>query len=379
MNKIEKLALQKLMVGYYIESIPDDCTKNVVYVLQGDGVYERRKNRLGTFTTKIADVSVPGLNDDFENGWELTVPMVPISLLGTAIAFFRKVYTTHKSEAFVQFFYDEDTQEYLLHCPKQTVSGASVKFERDLEFETPSRILVMEIHSHGNMDAFFSGTDNHDEKDDRFYGVVGKVTDFFPTMKLRLNMGSYSYEVEVDDIFDTDEEMYHAETFPIDWPEKIEKIKIEKKGKKNKDGLTVFPGQGRQTNFFSEDAFGTSFDPADLYNKYLSGDHLYSQYECVIEDVDNESYVKKDGKFWHVIKDKAGDIWTEVGEDKALYQKEDESELDQHNQHCENWRKEIAEYRKEVENKQKKIENKQKKIEPTPYSNPRCDWKNWKF
>lgn len=415
MNKGDKLGLQRLVVGHFIEKIPDDCTKSVVYVMQGDGIYERRKNRLGIFTTKIADATVPGLDDSLEDGWELAVPLIPVSLLGTAVAFFRKVYTMHRSEAFVQFFYDTEAQEYLLHCPKQTVSGASVKFDRDAAFETPSRILVMEIHSHGNMDAFFSGTDDKDEKDDRFYGVVGKVTDFFPQMKLRLNMGGYVREVDIDDIFDIDEEMYHAETFPDDWPTKVEKKKEEDKKKKGKgkwkrgEDLVVYSGQGdrRQAELFGSDALGTPFGSTDgedmnrLYEKYLAGDHLCSSYECVKEDdrfpveEGDDFYVQKDGKFWHVTHTRDGEAWTEVGKEEISQQlygrlvqdsderwadeKTAEEEMDQYNQRCEEWLRNVE-----------KEDNMRSWLErdhiPTsdspdyPHSNdPHCNWRNYKF
>ena len=366
MNKDEKLALQRMLVGHFIEKIPENCTKSVVYIMQGDGVYERRKNRIGTFVTKIADANIPGLGDDLEIGWELTVPRIPVSLLGTAIAFFRKVYTMHRSEAFVQFFYDTDTNEYLLHCPKQSVSGASVKFDRDIEFETSARILVMEIHSHGNMGAFFSGTDDKDEKDDRFYGVVGKVTDFFPQMKLRLSMGGYITEVDIDDIFDIDEEMYHAETFPDDWPAKIEKKKEEKRGKRKGKDLVVYSGRnGTQDDLFAgKDALGTPFGATsdqnmnDLYNKYLSGDHLYSSHDIVKDDED-DFFVQKDGKYWHVVHGKSGETWTEVDKNEIsqqlygrfaeegndLWSKEEasleEDELERYNHRCDEWLRNI--------------------------------------
>jgi len=360
-NTNDKLLLQRLVVGHFIEKIPEDCLKSVIYVMQGDGIYERRKNRLGIFTTRITEIDIPGLGSDLKDGWELAVPRVPVSLLGTAVAFFRKVYAMHHSEAFVQFFYDADTKEYLLHCPKQTVSGASVKFERDVEFETPSRILVMEIHSHGNMGAFFSGTDDKDEKDDRFYGVVGKVSDFFPQMKLRLSMGGYIREVNINDIFDIDEEMYHAETFPSDWPNRIEKRKKEdKRGKKRERDLVIYPGHDRQAELFGGDALGTPYgmgngNASDLYNKHFDGDHLYSPNDVVKED---DFYVQKDGKFWHIAHSNGDEVWTEVGKEeisqwlhnKSAKENQDPwaaecalegDELEQYNERCEEWLRQI--------------------------------------
>lgn len=379
LDKAGKLALQRLMTGHFVEKIPDDCTKSVVYVMQGDGLYERRRNKLGVFVTRIAAIDIPGLDDAMEEGWELNVPPIPVSLLGSVVAFFRKVYKMHRSEAFVQIFYDTATEEYVMECPKQTVSGASVKFERNPDFETPSRVFVLEIHSHAGMGAFFSGTDDRDEKEDRFYGVVGKVDEHFPQMKLRLIVGGRVRDVDVDDLFDTDEEMYHKETFPDDWPTRIEKRKEEKKGKKWRRDKRTARGQedlvvysGRQAELFGEDALGTPYDQnaemEALYEKYLSGDYLASSYENFMEDgdevvtKDGQELVKKDGKYWHVTRGKNGEMWTEVNRDEVsnkLYgdlrsrlakdpddwtaddvldeHDREQHELDEHNRRCEEW------------------------------------------
>lgn len=223
----QKIALQKIMVAHYIENIPKDCSKNIVYVMQGDGVYEKRINRLGTFVTKLSDVDIPGLESNLEEGWELNVPRIPAALLGTTVAFFRQIYKKHSSEVFLQFFYDTKEDDYVVHCPKQTITMASVKYENDDLFSDEGKILVFEIHSHGNMNAFFSGTDDNDEKADRFYGVIGNIDNFFPDLKLRLSVGGHKTEVDVEDLFDLDEEMYHAESYPKDWIDRIKKEKIK--------------------------------------------------------------------------------------------------------------------------------------------------------
>lgn len=219
----EKIALQKMMVGHFIESIPEDCSKKVVYVMQGNGVFEQRTNKLGVFVSKISSGDIPGLESNLEEGWVLTVPKIPITLLGTTVSFFRKIYSKHSSEVFVQFYFDTIKEEYIIHCPKQTVSGASVRYDNDEMFTDNTKILVFEIHSHGSMGAFFSGTDDGDEKADRFFGVIGHINDFFPDMKLRISIGGRKIDIDVGDIFDLEEDIYHAETYPQVWIDRIQK------------------------------------------------------------------------------------------------------------------------------------------------------------
>ena len=45
----------------------------------------------------------------------------------------------------------------------------------------------MDIHSHNTMGAFWSGTDNADEKETRLFGVLGKIT----SILLNINLEQY--------------------------------------------------------------------------------------------------------------------------------------------------------------------------------------------
>jgi PRTRC genetic system protein A len=290
-DKNKRLALQKMMVGHYIETIPDDCKKKIVYVLQGDGLWERRISKLGTFDFRISKANVPGLDETMSEGWNLDVPKIPINLLGTTVSFFRRIYRKHSSEVFLQFYYDEEKEEYILHCPKQVVSGASVKYENDPEYD--SKILVFEIHSHGNMGASFSCVDDADEKSDRFYGVIGNITNFFPDIVLRLVVGGREYEVEVEDLFDTDDELYHTENFPSDWIDKIKQRK-SRKIKRHRDSAYTFPGQVSM--------FNTEEEEIDEITKLFDEKHLgHGIFAPEDEEEDEEGfYIKDDDKLWFV-------------------------------------------------------------------------------
>ena len=282
----QKIALQKMLVGHYIETIPEDCKKKVIYVLQGDGLYEKRINKLGSFCLRVAKLDVPGLETNLNEGWELDVPKIPAALLGTTVSFFRKIYSQHSSEVFLQFYYDVKENEYLVHCPKQTVGAASVKYENDEYFTDESKILVFEIHSHGQMGAFFSGTDDRDEKADRFFGVIGNINHFFPELKLRLSVGGNKVEIDVEDLFDLDEEMYHSAEFPAEWIDNIKKAKI----KKVKDFGRPFGLKRDQMEMWKKDP-----ELAALMAKYSSEDYLYDK-----EKKSNGYYVQEGDELYFV-------------------------------------------------------------------------------
>jgi len=221
-----KLSVQKLLVGHFIEDLPDDFNKKVAYVWQGNGIWEIRKLPIGTFTTHKQKIDVPGLKSTLEEGWKLNVPKIPATLLDVTLSFFRQIYNKHSSEVFLQFFYDKSKEEYILHCPQQVVGPGSVNYKRDTEYEK-GKILVFEIHSHGSMGAFFSGTDDADEKDDRFFGVIGKVKQYYPEMKIRLSVGGVKQDINVEDIFNLDETNYHTESFPLEWINNIKEKKVK--------------------------------------------------------------------------------------------------------------------------------------------------------
>lgn len=225
MSKVDKkLLLQKMLVGHFIENIPEDCTKKVCYVLQGDGLWERRINKLGTFDTHVQKFSVPGLKSDMEEGWELNVPRIPAKILVQIVSFFRKINKMYDSEVFVQVFYDTEKEEYFATVPEQTVSGASVSYNNDASGVVDrNHLLVFEIHSHNTMDAFFSGVDDADEKDDRFYGVIGRITQYFPKILIRLSLGGRKEMIDVEDLFDIEGSETYTDSFPAEWLSRVKK------------------------------------------------------------------------------------------------------------------------------------------------------------
>jgi PRTRC genetic system protein A len=60
----------------------------------------------------------------------------------------------------------------------------------------------MDIHSHGHMKAWFSGTDNTDEQGLRLYMVVGRLDTLLPEVELRLGVYGYFIPLSVEDVFD---------------------------------------------------------------------------------------------------------------------------------------------------------------------------------
>ena len=282
MDVVKKQMIQKLLVGHFIEDIPEDCKKRVSYVWQGNGIWEVRKLPLGIFVNHIHKFAVPGLKQTLEEGWSLNVPKIPATLLDITLSFFRQIYSKHSSEVFLQYFYDMEKEEYIVHCPQQTVGPGSVNYRRDTDYEK-GKLLVFEIHSHGGMGAFFSGTDDNDEKDDRFFGVIGHVKEYYPELKLRMSIGGRRKDIDVGDIFNLDESSYNTESFPSEWANRIKEKKVKlversfprvrnagRNGGVYYPADDDYPGDG---GFPSHRSFNRRYGP----RQGISGESLYEQ------------------------------------------------------------------------------------------------------
>ena len=197
---MERHEIEGMLVGHFVGRVSDRFEKPVAYVMSGDGLWEIRRNQLGVFRRRIAKARIPGLVENLTEGFDLTFPKPPVRLLWDAVGFFREVYTKYGTESLVRLVWDRSKDRHVLECPEQVVSRASVRFEKSALSD--GKVVVAEIHSHGNMRAGFSATDDSDELADRFYGVVGKLGSFLPEIRFRLSMGGAKLDVCPSDLFD---------------------------------------------------------------------------------------------------------------------------------------------------------------------------------
>ncbi len=118
--------------------------------------------------------------------FELTAPKIPWEVIAGTVNIFRR---NPINEYAVQIFFDRNTRQYEIYEPEQKTSAGSVIFKRSMMKEQ-EKVLVMDIHSHGRFNAFFSRVDNHDEKGVRLYMVIGNLDQRKHTYALRAGMAS---------------------------------------------------------------------------------------------------------------------------------------------------------------------------------------------
>lgn len=187
---------------------------------------------------------LPALTETID--W-LPAGKVPIALFMQIEDFFKKVMyemdgqklTTHGAlEAMAHIVWNPATpDQYHIRIPTQKVSAASVKYEWD-HLEEGDEIIV-DIHSHNSMGAFFSGTDNNDDKCSTCYsGVIGKLNTKSPEYKFRFNdTDKKKIEIGLWDIFG----MERAEA-PSEWLSKVSRITYANNylGNANRGGKNVY-------------------------------------------------------------------------------------------------------------------------------------------
>ena len=104
-------------------------------------------------------------------------------------------------EAAIQIFYNTDTKEYELYEPPQRKNAIAVQFLRNSKLEE-EKVLVMDVHSHGKMHAFFSAIDDHDEQGVRLYMVLGNLDCTEYSLALRAGMAGHFANLEFFEVFE---------------------------------------------------------------------------------------------------------------------------------------------------------------------------------
>lgn len=225
--------IQKLFEAQEYETvfglIPEAPEKKSTMMVFGDGIYLLRDNTIGRFIRKVSSVKLPGVADGPSPSFQIKLPKIGTDILEKQVRFYREVMSKHNdAEAYTIILWDTEAGEYVLVCPDQKISKANVQYVLGPEYLTSRYIQVMSCHSHNSMGAFFSGTDNADEKGDMLYMVMGKLNNLVPEFKIRAcSAGEEVCKLGLQDVFsggDTFWEMlspgWTAEA-PADWMSRL--------------------------------------------------------------------------------------------------------------------------------------------------------------
>lgn len=199
----------------------DDPEKNsepmekLYYVLNKDGLTIVTNNEYYTQERKISTIG-GSLQNGKDKEYTLKTERIDSDTFKWLLAFFREVYKTYSSEVNVLLYYSDSTKTWYCRVPEQTVSAASVSYKLTdadawyckgvhLEKEPENIHLFGTIHSHAAMSAFFSGTDDGDDKhNEGIQIVVGKVASMSPEVKCRVALNGTFKDVELEAVVEYD-------------------------------------------------------------------------------------------------------------------------------------------------------------------------------
>lgn len=226
MNKKEKKNLSKPIFPT-TWGIPENrCSiMPVEYHICKDGFYISKKVMGDSIVTFKID-SIPNIGSGKEI-FDFNMPKIPIDYFWETINFFKYVSSEfgQNLEAYVVIGYNTKEGDFCIYIPEQEVTPASVQYDLTKFYtENPGYSIILDIHSHGSIGAFFSGIDDNNDKNDRFSGVIGYLNKLIPEYKFRFSsMGKY-FDLTLDDIFCSKIEPVH-----INYREEIKKIKLRQR------------------------------------------------------------------------------------------------------------------------------------------------------
>lgn len=186
--------MQKPMIGY-LRNEPNQLVGErgmaYDYILAGNGLFLEAENPLIKARICIADTEVRGLEKMTERV-ELVHGRLPDYLLAQVVQRMRQ---DSPNELYMAV--TVSGSPYAVQIPHQTQSTTMVKYD-----VLPN--TVVDFHSHGNMRAHFSHTDDHDDNGFRISVVVGNLADRQAEVDMRIGVHGYHARVSYLEVFTGD-------------------------------------------------------------------------------------------------------------------------------------------------------------------------------
>jgi PRTRC genetic system protein A len=163
------------------------------YVTDQAGVVMRVRTPHFYAVHRVAFGHVRGLGRWPEEGVLLSVPKIPASWLGRVLGHARRAGSGGRVALPIEQMYhfhwfhwrpvSVGGDGWRVAIPKQQASVARVMYRGGQESS-----VVLDLHSHHEMAAYFSRTDDGDELGARFYAVIGRI---YSRPEIRLRLGLY--------------------------------------------------------------------------------------------------------------------------------------------------------------------------------------------
>ena len=189
------------LVTYHIhkrDPLPANDALAYQYILAGNGVFVRAETRFFTALLPITVCTVRGL-PSLRPQFQLLVPRIPARLLDAVLADARRARRPDNGLNEVLYQFHHHGRAVQVKKPAQHTTPTSVATSVTTAVADAASIIC-DLHSHGNMRAFFSQTDDADEQSARIFAVIGKL-DTEPEIRLRVGVYGYWQPLPVTAVF----------------------------------------------------------------------------------------------------------------------------------------------------------------------------------
>ena len=182
---------------YQTRPLPASNAQAYQYILAANGLFVRAETRFWQACLLVAAAEVRGLQP-LQPRFRLKIGRLPATLLTAVIADARQQQNAAGSlnEALYQFHHDG--HQVRLLRPRQQATASRVQTS-----QPPSPTLLLELHTHGQLPAYWSATDDQDEQGACLYGVLGQLHEARPQLRLRLGVYGYWQELPTAALFKT--------------------------------------------------------------------------------------------------------------------------------------------------------------------------------
>lgn len=165
------------------------------YLLAGNGVFKFAESRHLRACIPVGAGKVAGL-PSLMPFFTLKRGRLPFKVLAAMLADARKRALDAPKEIMYHVALPDERIE--VRVPDQVGSAGSLSYAGGGDPD-----IIMDVHSHCEMKAFFSKTDNRDEQGFRLYGVMGTIFTR-PTMEFRVGVWGDFYPLSMQAIFRED-------------------------------------------------------------------------------------------------------------------------------------------------------------------------------
>lgn len=173
------------------------------YVLAGNGIFAWAKREGLEVLIPIASCQITGLYP-VEPFVRLAYPPVDAWLVSEMLRYARAARTSDGVYQEILFYVQRDTKHgWHLFRPEQRQDVYQVRAVLGESDQQTYANTLLEVHSHHQMPAFFSGTDDREEQGFRIYTVIGRInaTDEAAEIRVRVGLFGHFWEVPASLIF----------------------------------------------------------------------------------------------------------------------------------------------------------------------------------